>query len=275
MTRPERPDMDYVASNKELWDEWVGINAGSAFYDVAGFKRAPTPLDTEVLDGLGDFAGKSVLHLQCHFGIDTIRLRLAGAARAVGVDYSGKAIALARTLAAEMGVDAGFVERDVLALDLAEQFDIVFTSYGVIGWLPELAPWGRVIARHLKPGGRFFIIEGHPTMWMFDGAGADGFVVRYPYFRSAEPIAIAHAAGSHYADPTAKFEGTEYSWAHSLGETFSSLLDAGLRIDEFREYAHIVWRAFPSMVEEAPGRFVLPAGKPDIPLMFSIRASKP
>ena len=274
--------MDYVGKNKELWDEWTGINARSAFYDVAGFKRAPTPLHAEVLAGLGDLAGKAVLHLQCHFGMDTIRLMLAGAASAVGVDFSDKAVATARTLAAEMGVDARFVESDVLALDLAEQFDIAFTSYGVIGWLPELAPWGRVIARHLKPGGRFFIIEGHPTMWMFDDADTDGFVVKYPYFHSAEPIAIAHAEGN-YADPTAKFAGTEYSWPHSLAETISSLLDAGLRIDEFREYAHIGWKVFPFMIEEAPGtggqrhrrRFVLPADKPAIPMMFSIRASKP
>jgi len=153
-------------------------------------------------------------------------------------------------------------------------FDIVFTSYGVTGWLPELAPWGRVIARHLKPGGRFFIIEGHPTMYMFEATGAGDLLIKHPYFGRGEPIVIPPTEGAQYADPTAKFEGTEYSWAHALGETISSLLDAGLRIDEFREYTHIVWKALPFMVEERPGRFVLPPDSP-VPTMFSVRASKP
>jgi SAM-dependent methyltransferase len=264
----------YVVKNRDLWDEWAEINVRSPFYDVAAFKRAPSPLDDEVLAGLGDLAGTSVLHLQCHFGMDTLRLALAGASRAVGVDFSPKAIAHARALATEMNVGAEFVEADVLALDLGEQFDVVFTSYGVIGWLPELTPWGAVIAKHLKPGGRFFMIEGHPTMWMFDGAGATELVIRYPYFhRPGEPIVIPPATGT-YADPEATFEGTEYSWPHDLAETFGALLDAGLRIEQLREYAHTVWQAFPFMIEESPGRFVMPPDKPTIPTMFSIRATR-
>jgi SAM-dependent methyltransferase len=265
----------YVHKIRDLWDEWAEINYRSRFYDVDGFRRAPSPLDREVRAGLGELAGKSVLHLQCHFGMDTVRIALAGASRVVGVDYSPKSIAYARTLAADMRiVSVEFVESNVLTLELAERFDIVFCSYGVIGWLPELAPWGRVIANHLAPGGRFFLIEGHPTMWMFEGVGVTDFVIKYPYFRSTEPIAIAPATGN-YADPDAVFTNTEYSWPHDLAETIGALLGAGLRLDDFREYAHTVWQAFPWMIEESPGRFVMPADKPTIPTMFSIRASKP
>ena len=267
--------MDHVASNRNLWDEWANINYKSAFYDVAGFKAKPTPLDAEVLAGLGDLAGKSVLHLQCHFGMDSIRLKLAGALEVVGVDFSPVAIAKARELAAEMAVDVRFVETDLYKLPevLEGQFDLVFTSYGVIGWLPDLGPWGQIIARYLKPGGRFFLIEGHPTMWMFDGS-ADELVLKYPYFRQREPIALEPTVGT-YSDPTATFSNTEYSWPHELGETIGALISAGLRLDEMREYRHTVWKAFPFLVEESPDRFVMPPDKPQLPMMFSLRATKP
>jgi ubiquinone/menaquinone biosynthesis C-methylase UbiE len=267
--------VDFVGKNKDLWNEWAEINVRSPFYDVEGFKRDRSPLDAEVLAGLGDLTGKSVLHLQCHFGMDTLRLKLAGAASVVGVDFSNQAIGHARALASDMKIDARFIESNVFALPdvLDEQFDVVFTSYGVIGWLPELAPWGAIVARYLKPGGRFFIIEGHPTMWLFEGVGATDLVIKYPYFRRPEPIVFEPTVGN-YADPTAKFTNIEYSWPHDLGETINSLIGAGLCIEEFREYAHTVWQAFPFMIEQAPGRFVMPPDKPVIPMMFSIRATK-
>ena len=267
--------MDYVGKNKELWNEWAEINVHSPFYDVEGFKRHRSPLDADVLAGLGDLSDKSVLHLQCHFGMDSLRLKLAGAARVVGVDYSERAIAHARALASEMRIEARFIESNVFALPavLDEAFDVVFTSYGVIGWHPELASWGAIVARYLKPGGRFFIIEGHPTMWMFEGVGVEDLVIKHPYFRRREPIVIEPIVGT-YADPNATFSNTEYSWPHDLSETITALVGAGLRIEEFREYAHTVWKAFPFMIEQSPGRFVMPPDKPVIPMMFSIRATK-
>ncbi len=267
--------MDYVASNRNLWNEWADINYKSPFYGVAAFKANPTPLDTDVLAGLGDLTGKSVLHLQCHFGQDSIRLKLAGAREVVGIDFSNVAIARGRELAAEMNVDVRYIESDLYKLPevLEGEFDIVFTSYGVVGWLPDLTPWGQIVARYLKPGGRFFLIDGHPTMWIFDGSTED-LVIKYPYFRQREPITLEPTVGN-YADPTATFTGTEYSWPHELGETISALTTAGLRLDEMREYRHTVWKAFPFMVEESHQRWVMPPGKPVIPMMFSLRATKP
>lgn len=265
----------YVAKNRALWDEWAEINYRSPFYAVESFQANPTPLDADVRAGLGDVTGKSVLHLQCHFGMDSIRLKLAGAASVVGIDFSPVAIAKARELASAMAIDVRFVETDVYELPavLDETFDLVFTSYGVIGWLPDLTPWGQLIARYLRPGGRFFLIEGHPTMWMFDGT-ASSLVLKYPYFRQREPIALEPSTGT-YADPTATFTHTEYSWPHELSETINALTTAGLRLDEMREYRHVVWQAFPFLVERSPGTFVLPGHMPQLPMMFSLRAMKP
>jgi 2-polyprenyl-3-methyl-5-hydroxy-6-metoxy-1,4-benzoquinol methylase len=146
----------FVRLNRELWDEWADINYASPFYDVEGFKRAPPPLDPVITDGLGALAGRSLLHLQCHFGMDTLRLARLGAT-VTGVDFSPKAIAYARRLAAETATPATFIESDIyeLSTNLTEKFDVVFTSYGVLSWLPDLRTWGQLIARHLKPGGLF------------------------------------------------------------------------------------------------------------------------
>jgi SAM-dependent methyltransferase len=267
----------YVRRNQELWDEWTEINVRSAFYDVAGFKRDRSPLDPLVREGLGPLAGKSVLHLQCHFGLDT--LRLAQEARdVVGVDFSEKAIAYARDLATELGSAARFVQTDLYELPavLDGEFDLVFTSYGVIGWLPDLGRWGEIIARYLRPGGAFFIVEGHPIMWIFDGE-ADELRVRYPYFHTPEPLVLPPAVGN-YADPTAAVTKTEYSWPHALSDVVMALVRAGLRIEDLREHDHAPWRAFPFLIEEeASGerRWRMPPDRPAIPLMFSLRARKP
>jgi SAM-dependent methyltransferase len=259
----------HLRANRDLWDEWAEINVRSDFYAVEQFKRDPDPLDPEVLAGLGDLSGASVLHLQCHFGMDTLRLaRLAR--EVVGVDFSPRAIAHARALAAELELPARFVESDVLALDLGEQFDVVFASYGVIGWLPALARWAAVAARHLRPGGRLFLIEGHPTMTMFD----EELRFAYPYFSRPEPIVLPPVQGT-YADPAATYTNTEYSWPHDLAEVINAVIGAGLVLDELREYAHVVWKALSCLVEEAPQRWVMPADRPQLPLMFSIRAHRP
>jgi SAM-dependent methyltransferase len=269
-----------VRKNQELWDEWAEINYRSAFYDVAGFVGDPahSPLDPEVLAGLGDLTGAKVLHLQCHFGMDTLRLaRLAR--EVVGVDFSTRAIARARELAAHVGIAARFVECDLYTLpevlDEHGSFDVVFTSYGVIGWLPDLARWGEVIARFLAPGGRFFLIEGHPTMWMFDDAAPDGaLAITFPYFASGEALVLPPTVGN-YADPTAMVTKTEYSWPHGIGEVVTALARAGLVIDTLDEHRHVVWRAFRCLVETSPNRFTMPADRPQLPLMFSIRAHRP
>ena len=272
----------YVRKNQELWDEWTEINVRSAFYDVEGFKRQAPPLDPIVREGLGDLAGRSVLHLQCHFGMDT--LRVAREAReTVGVDLSGKAIAFARGLAEELGIAARFVQSDLYDLPAALDgtFDVAFSSYGAIEWLPDLPRWGQLVARYLRPGGAFFLADGHPTMWMFDGEAADGFHVRYQYFQPPAPLEIPPTVGNS-ADPAAPVTKPAYFWPHALSEVVMALVGAGLQIEDLREHTHAAWKAFPFMVEDrgegtGPGerRWRVPPHLPQIPLMFSLRARKP
>ncbi|MCE9575634.1 MAG: class I SAM-dependent methyltransferase [Deltaproteobacteria bacterium] len=265
----------HVRKNRELWDEWTEINVRSAFYDVAGWKATGRGLDPEVREALGDLTGASVLHLQCHFGLDTLRLAQL-AAHVTGVDLSPRAIAHARALSAETGITARFIESDVYALPevLGERFDVVFSSYGAIEWLPDLGRWAELVARYLKPGGRLVLVEGHPTMWMFDSDHPTELRVATTYFHGPQPIEILPTVGN-YADPTAVVTAPAYSWIHDLAEIVTAVLGANLRLTALREYAHIVWKAFPFLVETAPGRWEQPPEQPRIPLMFALVATRP
>lgn len=263
----------YVKLNREMWNTWTEIHHDSAFYDVAGFIAAPPPFDDVIRGGLPALAGKSVLHLQCHFGMDT--LRLAREARtATGIDLSPRAIERARALSEATGIAARFIETDLYALPdvLDEQFDVVFTSYGVLGWLPDLARWGEIVARYLAPGGQFFLAEGHPLMFALDPE-SDDIRVKYPYFHTPEPIAVPNIGT--YAEPASTVETLEHSWPFGIGDTVTALLAAGLRIDALREHDVVAWKGLPYLVGDRPGMWRMPADRPSIPLMFSINASKP
>jgi SAM-dependent methyltransferase len=263
----------YIKGNQQLWDEWADINYQSGFYDVAGFKADPGTFAPVILEGVGDVAGKSLLHLQCHFGKDTLRWAKLGAT-VTGIDFSEKAITYARQLAEEMQIPATFVQSNLYELpqNLQGAFDVIFTSYGVLGWLPDLAQWGAIIGHFLKPGGIFYIIEAHPVLMIFDDDPKD-LRVKFPYFHNDEPL-IFEPQGGNYADPNAVVTQREYSWQHSMADIINALLNAGLRLDFLREYPHITWQALPFMQEDEQGYWVLPPEYPQIPLSFAIRARK-
>jgi SAM-dependent methyltransferase len=262
----------YIQSNRELWNAWTRAHVKSKFYDVDGFKRGDNRLDAVVRAGLGDVRDKSLLHLQCHFGLDTLNWARLGA-RVTGADFSEEAIATARALAREIGVDAHFVCANLYDLPnaLEGQFDIVFTSHGVLSWLPDLNAWARVIAHFLKPGGLFFIAEAHPTAYIFDDEHPDDLRVRYPYFHSDEP-GQSPVHGS-YADRDAAIDAVEYWWAFSIGDVINALARAGLRIEELREYPYNAWQFFPFMIQDADGWWRLPDRFPPLPLMFALKAT--
>src|SRR5919206_2445351 len=157
----------YVESNRSLWDGWTRLHAHSEFYDLAGFKAGRSSLKDIELAEVGDVRGRSLLHLQCHFGQDTLSWARLGA-EVTGVDFSTEAIRLARALNEELHIPARFIQSNIYALPdvLDERFDIVFTSYGVLAWLPDLDAWGEIVARYLKPGGFFYIVENHPLTGM-------------------------------------------------------------------------------------------------------------
>jgi SAM-dependent methyltransferase len=266
----------YLEANRRHWDEVVPIHARSDFYDVASFRDGKTGLNPIELEELGDVEGKSLLHLQCHFGLDTLSWARKGAV-VTGVDFSERAIETGRALAAEIGMDARFVVSDVYDLPdrLKDQFDIVFTSYGVLGWLPDISGWARVVAHFVRPGGTFYIVEFHPFAWVFDDApGATNLTVRYPYFPSNEPLKSEE--DGTYADPTVELEHrATYSWPYALGDVVTALIDAGLRIEFLHEFPFSPYQCWPftEVVGDRTARLKSHDGC--IPLLFSLRAAKP
>jgi SAM-dependent methyltransferase len=267
---------DYKEANLALWNEWAAIHAASEFYDVDGFKAGRTSLNPLEIGELGNVAGKTLLHLQCHFGLDSLSWARLGA-KVTGVDFSDQAIGLARSLSQEIWVEADFVCADIYELPqvLSGAFDFVYTSYGVLTWLPDLGKWAAVIAHFLKPGGTFYLVEFHPFAQVFDEAEtAADLRVHYPYFHSGEPL-VFDVQGS-YADRQAQVvQKVEYEWDHSLGEILDSLIAAGLRVDFLHEFPFCVYSMFPSlMVKSSDGMWRLKEAEGMIPLMFSIKATK-
>ena len=262
---------DFVATNRAHWNAVTPGHVTSAFYDLPSFKAGADTIDSVEAAGVGDVTGKTLLHLQCHFGLDTMSWTRRGAV-ATGVDFSEVAITTARALAAELGLATRFEVGNVLDVDLGEQFDVVFASHGVLDWLPELEGWGRTVARHLEPGGLFFIADSHPLVQMFDEERTDGVLAfRYDYFDRAE---IPWEGEGSYADARAP-RTSLVERLHPLEDVVMALLDAGLTITEFREYPYLGWQGFAHMAAGDDGWWRLPADHPQLPLMFSVAATKP
>ena len=268
-----------IAANQRLWDIWTGIHTEGDFYDLAAFREGGSRIRDYELDLIGDVAGRTLLHLQCHFGIDTLSFARLGAT-VTGADLSPAAVAFARELAVDLGFpEARFVQSNLydLPTNLEGTFDIVYTSRGVLGWLPDIRSWAEVVAHFLAPGGVFFITEIHPVAQAFENEGVAPGELRltYPYWEHPNPLTFA-VTGS-YADPTADVgEGVvEHGWDHGLGEIVTALIDAGLRIEALVEHPFLAWGA-DFLVERDPDHFVLPDdAKGELPLMFSLRATKP
>lgn len=266
---------DYFEANQALWDEYTQIHARSKFYDLEGFKAGRNSLQAFEIEELGDVAGKSLLHLQCHFGMDTLSWARLGA-KVTGVDFSEKAIELAEKLATELDLDAQFICANVYELPQVMQgkFDIVYTSGGVLAWLPDLPRWGGVIAQFLKKGGTFYMAEVHPFSQVFDDRqGVTALRLRYPYFPPPGPL-IFDVQGS-YADRDAQVnQKVEYEWAHSLSDVFNALIAAGLRIEFLHEFPFTIYPQFPDLMERGlDGLWHLKDGDASLPLLFSLKAS--
>ena len=275
MTDPTDP----IAENEALWDAWTDIHEASEFYDLDGFRRGGVRVREEEIAAVGDVTGKSLLHLQCHFGIDTLSWARLGA-RVTGVDFSANAIVLAQRLATEIGIaDARFIRSAVYDLPdvLDEQFDVVYTSRGVIGWLPDIRRWAEVVARYTAPGGLFFINEIHPVAQALENEGVAPGELRfdYPYWEHRDPLTF-DVKGS-YADPTADTSGLrEHGWDHGLGELVTALIAAGLQIESLVEHPYLEWAADFLVERTGTGRWYLPESvKGEMPLMFSLLARRP
>ena len=267
---------EYTDVNRRHWDEAVPLHVASDMYDVGGFKAGTSKLKRVEREELGDVRGKSMLHLQCHFGLDTLSWAREGAL-VTGIDFSSPAIAAARALAAETDIAARFEVSDIYALpeNLDGQFDIVFTSYGVLCWLPDVARWAEVAAHFVRPGGTFYIVEFHPFAWIFDDApDVTDLHVRYPYFREEEPLHFDE--DGTYADINAKLKHREtYEWPHPISEVVSALIDAGLQIEFLHEFPFCTWEFLPFTKTMEDGTVRLTKHDGQVPLLYSIKTRKP
>ncbi len=264
----------FIKENLKHWNEVTPIHERSEFYGVEGFKAGKCTLMPLEREELGDVSGKSLLHLQCHFGLDTLSWARLGA-KVTGVDFSDRAIASAKSLSKELGIDADFLCSNVYDLPGISkgEFDIVYTSYGVLCWLPDLTGRAKIIARFLKPGGTFYIVEAHPINNVFENErDTTELKVRYSYFHSPKPTRW-EPEGS-YADKSAKVTNPTYEWTHPLGDIINSLISAGLRIDFLHEFPYMGEDHYPFMEKGKDGWWRLKGNKETIPLMFSIKAKK-
>lgn len=256
-------------TNRETWNKKVGVHASSDFYNLNDFISGKSSLNKYEVSTLGDVSGKSILHLQCHFGQDTLSLARMGA-NCTGVDISDEGIKLAKELNKQLNLNADFICCNVLETSdyISEKFDIVFTSYGTIGWLPDLKPWAEMISERLKPGGFFYIVEFHPIGWMFDYRVSPP-VMKYGY-QQKEPIYEEYKGT--YANANSDMISKEYGWNHGLGEVITSLAEAGLHIEYLKEHDATPYNVFPELIENAKGLFELPNKL--YPLIFEIKAVK-
>ncbi|MDP3313723.1 bifunctional 2-polyprenyl-6-hydroxyphenol methylase/3-demethylubiquinol 3-O-methyltransferase UbiG [Lutibacter sp.] len=261
----------YFEVNKETWNNKVSIHANSEFYNVDGFLKGETSLNNFELTEVGNVNGKKLLHLQCHFGLDTLSWSRLGAI-CTGVDFSKKAIDRAIELNKKLDLNATFIESNVYDVEatVKGKFDIVFTSYGVVGWLPDLEKWAQIIASKLKKGGSFYMIEFHPIVWMFSYTESPP-QIKYSYLKGE---VIYEEYKGTYTNKNAEIISKEYGWNHGLGEVISSLVNAGLEIEFLHEFEKSPYNSFPDMEKTEEGMFVLKENARLFPLLYSIKAIK-
>lgn len=265
-----------IEINRRNWNERTPIHASSDMYDVESFKAGKITLTDIEIAELGPVEGKSLLHLQCHFGLDSMSWARLGA-EVTGIDLSDASIELANELNDELGLGARFIRSNVYDLPhvLDERFDVVYTAIGALCWLPDLDAWGRLIARYLKPGGTFYMLDEHPSGRIFAPVQSDDGVwdvePRYSYFHDPAGI-FEEGERSTYAG-SGKLTTPVYEWQHSLSEIVNALTGAGLKLEFIREYPFSFFQFLPQMRQRNDGWWVLDEYDGNIPFILSIKAT--
>jgi SAM-dependent methyltransferase len=263
--------------NRAWWDERVPIHVGSTFYDVEGFRAGGSSLRPFEIEEVGDVAGKRLVHLQCHFGLDTLSWARAGAS-VIGLDFSPPAVEAGTKLAEEMGLDARFVCANLYDAGEAlggERFEIVYTGLGALNWLPDLPGWGSIVSELLEPGGMLYVAEFHPFTWVF---ADDTLDIEYGYFHDPEGESFDDGEQGSYADMTIPTRNNAtVEWAHAMSDVVTAVLGAGLRIELLSEHDYTLFPRFNHLELDAEtlGAGVIyrqPEGTPRLPLMYSLRA---
>lgn len=260
---------NYLEINRKTWNAKVEPHLKSDFYGVDDFINGKCSLNSIELDLLGNIEGKKILHLQCHFGQDTISFSRMGA-DATGIDLSDKAIEAANDLAQKCNQNTKFICSDVYNLPnvLNEKFDIVFTSYGTIGWLPDLEKWADVVSHFLKPDGIFVMAEFHPLIWIYDD---DFKEITYSYFNDE---VISETENGTYADREAEISETYVCWNHPLADVLQSLLDKNLMLQNFQEFDYSPYSCFNDIEEFEKGKWRTKKFGDKIPMVYALKAKK-
>jgi SAM-dependent methyltransferase len=263
--------VDWRGLNRANWDDRVPVHLTSEFYDLEAFRAGGSSLRPFERAEAGEVTGKRLVHLQCHIGLDTLSWARNGAL-VTGLDFSEPAIEAARSLAAELAVDASFVAADaydaVTALD-GRRFDVVYTGTGALVWLPDIPRWAGVVAALLQPGGFLYLVEGHPFAQILDDA--QGRTIVRDYFDDQPQVEDYPYT---YTDGPALTNTRSVQFQHQLGQIVTALADVGLRIDFLHEHDFDAFQRFESL-ERHDGQYRFPAGLTRVPMMFSLRATRP
>ena len=266
--------------NRRNWDERVPLHVASEEYGLDRFRSDPRHLSDVVrfdAERLGSIDGLRVAHLQCHIGTDTISLARLGAVQVTGLDFSPRAVAVARQLALELGAAVDIVEADVYSAPERlgrGMFDLVYTGIGALCWLPDIDRWAQVVSDLLVPGGRLFVREGHPVLWSLDYQTHDRLVIAYPYFETPDPVIDDEE--TTYVETTARLRNTvTHSWNHGLGEIITALMRHGMQLTGLVEHMSVPWAALPEqMVRSGAGEWGLKDLPARLPLTYTLQALK-
>ena len=261
---------DYVKVNKKWWNDVTRIHAKSKLYDLENFKKGKSHLEPLELGEVGDVKGKTLLHLMCHFGMGTLSWAREGAI-ATGVDFSDDSITLAKKLSKEIAVPATFICSDIYELPnvLNKKFDIISMSYGVLLWLQNIKKWAKIISHFLKKGGMFYIAEIHP----FTNILSHDFQIYYKYFDKGPYIDDSSGTYTNWDEDDIK--GTTYEWSYTISDVINALINEGLKIEYVHEFPFTMYDQFPGFMEKnKKGQYVLKNKKIQIPLLFSLKATK-
>jgi SAM-dependent methyltransferase len=275
LRKVEDTGSNWLELNRASWDSRVPVHLASAFYDIDGFLAGRDTLDSFQVAEVGEVAGLRLVHLQCHIGLDTLSWARRGAVVS-GVDFSPPAISAAGELALSLGIPASFVVSDVYDASSAlggQLFDIVYTGIGALVWLPDIARWASVVASLLAPGGFLYLVEGHPFVQVLSESAAGELSVACDYFDSGPQVEdYSHT----YTDGPPLSVTRSVQFQHSFGTILTALISAGLRLEFVHEIDFDAFQRFPSMSPAAlTGEYRLPAGRPRVPMLFSLRASRP
>lgn len=259
----------YIRANKKWWNAVIPIHSRSKLYDLPRFKKGKNHLESLEREEVGDVKGKTMLHLMCHFGMETLSWAREGAV-ATGVDFSEDAIKYAKKLSKEINVPATFICSDIYELPkvLDKKFDIIFTSYGVLLWLSNIKKWAKIINHFLAKGGVFYIVEVHP----FTNILSYDFKIVYKYFKKGPYMDNSDGT---YTDWDAPVKGVTYEWSYTISNVINSLINEGLKIEYVHEFPFTMYDQFPGFMEKnEKGQYVLKNKKIQIPLLFSLKATK-